>query len=102
MFLAALEKAWLEGNSPEDREHVTWFVKNHPELFENRTIQPRPDWRDAPFRLALDEEDDLELLGQIFMRLYPRNPLFDLGDVFQLYRKEPGLFLLNRQVVAKT
>ncbi len=100
---AALESAWREGSTPEDRgEFVTWYVRKRPERFKTLALQPRSEWHDPDFRLALDEERDYALLKELFGRLYDANPLFGLNEIFDLYRREPAIFEINKSVQAKS
>ena len=81
---------------------MTWFFTRHPELFRQRQLKPRPEWKDATLRLALDEERDFELIQKIFDRLYKKNQDFGLKEILDLYRRDPELFLINRDVAAKS
>lgn len=94
----ALEAAWNEGTTAEDREHVTWFIRQRPEEFLIASMEPRPEFSKVLPRLALDETADLEQLEHLFTRLQPLNPLFGLREISELYRREPEFFELNQHV----
>ena len=87
-------------SAEEDREHVTWYIVQHPEQFRVAFL-PAPE-RGRPFiRLALDEERDLRVLREVFGRLYDRNPQFGIQSIYELYEREPWIFELNREVVPR-
>lgn len=92
---APLEQAWAEGRTPEDREHVTYYLLQHPERFSIQFISTNAPWRGLPVRLVVDEPADLELMRKLFERLAPSNPHFGIEDVLWLYHEDPDLFRLN-------
>lgn len=57
---AALEKSWQEAKLPSEREHVTSYIWNHPEIFKNFNIKNKNDL--SEYRLTIDEERDYEVL----------------------------------------
>lgn len=97
----ALQRAWEEGDQPDDREHVTWYIRRNSKKFRISQLAPRDEWKSLPFRLALDEKDDFKLLQNLFSRLYCKNPLFGLDEMLNLYAVEPELFKINQNVKVK-
>ena len=59
----ALDAAAREAVSPDEREHVTAFVRARPERFPSVTLEADPDY--GWVRITLDTADDLELLRRI-------------------------------------
>ncbi len=92
---AALEKAWTEGRSPEDREHVTYYVLAYPERFKLQFLRNDAAWRGLPVRLVVDEPPDLRLIREVFARLAPTNACFGMREVLNLYQQAPELFAIN-------
>ena len=59
---AALERAAAEALQSHEREHVTPYLYQHPELFRLRNVEA-PEWATWPeLRLTVDEAADLEML----------------------------------------
>jgi len=59
---AALGIAASDAKNQLEREHVTPYLYQHPELFRLRSVEA-PDWARRPqLRLTLDEPADLEML----------------------------------------
>lgn len=56
----ALEKSWQEAKLPSEREHVTPYIWNHPEIFKNFNIKNKKDL--SEYRLTIDEEKDYQAL----------------------------------------
>lgn len=88
--MAALEKAWREAGSPEEREHVTFFLTDPPGRF--KCVNVSSDRDDHDLRLTLDHPSDLELLKTVFARLGPKP---GWREVVALLRAEPALARLN-------
>jgi spore coat polysaccharide biosynthesis protein SpsF len=98
---AALERSHVEGLRPEDREHVTVYVRTHPELFAIRQIRAlaQETWPDL--RLTLDTPDDLALLEKVFDALYEPGRILRAGVVIDWLREHPAVARLNEDVEQK-
>lgn len=90
-------------NDPVDREHVSIFIYEHPELFALHNVTSGlPDEQSlGRMRLTVDTPEDFALIRAIFEELYPANPGFLLGDVLQLLERRPELLQLNRHIRQK-
>lgn len=96
--IAALERAWRDAHEPYQREHVTPYFYEHPELFRLVSQCGRIDH--SQYRWTLDTAEDLELLRTIYARFDGPDD-FSWGDVIQLMKREPALAELNSHVVQK-
>jgi spore coat polysaccharide biosynthesis protein SpsF len=94
----ALERAWHDAREPYEREHVTPYFYQHPELF--RLVSLRGQIDHSSYRWTLDTVEDLELLRTIYARFEGRDD-FSWGEVIQLMEREPELAELNARVVQK-
>jgi spore coat polysaccharide biosynthesis protein SpsF len=71
---AALRRAERAAQLPYDREHVTTFVKSHPEMF-NVLLQPAPEPLCCPsLRLTVDTLQDLQWMRRLFSRVETELP----------------------------
>lgn len=94
---SALEKAYKEGREPHHREHVTPYIKEHPELFRIvKYISPLNNPFDD-LRLTVDTSEDFEFMTQIYNRLYRGSPI-RLEEVIDLIVHNPELRLINSGV----
>ncbi len=91
-----LERTWREARLPSEREHVTSYFYNHPELFRLGSYHGERDL--AHLRWTVDEPEDLEFVRRVYAALYPANPSFRLRDVVALLEREPGLASVNSGV----
>jgi spore coat polysaccharide biosynthesis protein SpsF len=96
-----LEKVNRLTQDPVDREHVTLYVWEHPELFSIYSFQNNLDQKYWNIRLTVDNEEDFVFIGAIFSELYPRNPKFDLYDIIDLLERKPELMEINRHIQDK-
>jgi len=94
---SALGKALVEGKEPHHREHVTPYIKEHPEIFKSvRYISPL----DNPFpglRLTVDEAEDFELIKIIYDNLYNGMPI-RLQEVISFIMQNPELRFINSSI----
>ena len=91
---ALLDSAGME-LAPDDREHVTMYIKKHPERYDIREFTlPVADFM-ANLRLTVDYVQDYALMSLIFSA----NPegLTGLRLVESVYRRAPWLFELNKR-----
>ncbi len=96
--IAALEQAWRDAHKPHEREHVTPYFYEHPELFRLVSQCGRIDY--SQYRWTLDTAEDLELLRTMYARFGNLDD-FSWGDAIQLMEREPELAELNSRVVQK-
>ena len=94
--MAALEQAWREAHASYEREHVTPYFYQHPELF--RLVSQRGQVDCSQYRWTLDTAEDLELLRIIYERFGNGNG-FSWREVIQLMEREPELAEVNSRVV---
>jgi spore coat polysaccharide biosynthesis protein SpsF len=97
--MSSLERAWYEAREPYQREHVTPYFYEHPEMFRIATFLGEPD--SARYRWTLDTQDDLILLRAIYLR-FQNADVFGCPDVLALMQREPELVALNSRVLQKS
>lgn len=62
---AALKKAWKEARFASEREHVTVYIRNHPELFAIQVFS-FPIKGIGHYRWTLDEEADFMMISKVY------------------------------------
>lgn len=93
----ALEKSWSEAKLPFEREHVTPYMRKHPELF--KLVNLKNGENISYKRWTLDKEEDFILIKRILEELYPKNPCFGMQDVLDFLKKNPELEEINKKLV---
>ena len=83
----ALETAWKNATSEEEKEHVTPYLYSHPEKFNTSTLKSKNNL--SQFRWALDYENDLKLIRIIISKITKRPIL--MNDILELFEQEPDL-----------
>lgn len=91
---AALARAHAEARRPEEREHVTPYLRRHPELFRLEVLALPAAPALANLRLTLDYPSDYALLHVLFSSL-GRN--FGLNEVAKFVAQHPWLNQINGQ-----
>ena len=89
----ALARAWHEATLPSEREHVTSYIINRPNLFRLGCIKNNVDL--SQLRWTVDKPEDLELIRKIYRSLGCNDTIFSTGDVLSLLRKYPHLGEIN-------
>ena len=90
-------------DDPEDREHVSlYFFRTGKEKYRLKNL-PVPDkWkRDYSVRIALDTEDDLKFLRNLYNGLKNNNFGSGLSEILSHTDKNPELLKLNSEVIQK-
>ena len=100
--LPALRMAAEQGHSPDDREHVTWYLLTNRDRFSVEFVRPPMARKNPGIRLTVDEAADLDLVRELYARLAPQHPDFGVEDVFRLFDREPALFERNRNVRSRS
>jgi len=94
----ALDRAWREAREAHQREHVTPYLYEHPQIFKLASLSGAADY--SRYRWTLDTLEDLELLRTIYSRFHGRDD-FSWQEVLRLMEREPELAELNSQVLQK-
>jgi len=89
----ALERAWREARLPSEREHVTPYISQHPELFAQLKVGQANDL--SHLRWTVDNPEDLEFVTRVYAALYPVKPDFAMADVLRLIETNPDLSTFN-------
>ncbi len=90
----ALEHAWGNAVLLSEREHVTPYIKNHPELFVTDIWESAGD-DFAHLHWSVDTEQDFQFVEAVYNKLFELNPTFNKDDVLALLAENPSLGLLN-------
>ncbi len=93
----ALTIAYEQATKPAEREHVTLFIRDNPQLFKVINYMHQPDL--SHFRWTVDEPKDFELVTKIYQTLYPKKHNFDLADILSLLAEQPALTQINHQIM---
>lgn len=86
---AALETGWRAADLQTQREHVTPFFKDHPDLFSLGDIRQPTD--QSAMRWTVDTAEDFAVVRAVYEQLYPDNPRFTTADVIRLLAERPEL-----------
>ena len=90
----ALREAYRLSDEPHQLEHVTPFIKEHPEKFR---IERYPVDLENPFediRLTVDTAEDYQFSQVLYDNLYHGHP-FSLHKIIDFIKKNPDLLKLN-------
>lgn len=88
----ALEKAWHIAKYLPEREHVTLFFYNNPNLFKIFNVTNKNDL--SKFQWTVDKQEDLDLVRKIVSKINKRPVL--MNDILQLFSIEPELIKINK------
>lgn len=96
---SALEKTFNEAKTKPEREHVTPYIYNHPEIFSIGSYTNSADW--SFHRWTVDTAEDFRLIEEIYNSLYNQEQLFAFDDILKLFADRPELFNINHEVEQK-
>ena len=86
----ALEEAASKAAMPSEREHVTLYIRNHPERFTSEPWQ-EGEGDNSRMHWSVDTQADFDFVTKIFEQLYPINQSFTKDDVLVLLARHPEL-----------
>lgn len=90
----ALSDAWENANLLSEREHVTSYIKKHPEKFKLVSMKNKENLSGK--RWTLDRREDFEFIRLVLEYLYPKNPNFHMEDVLGFLQENPHLEDINK------
>ncbi len=98
-----LEKVFKLAKTIPEKEHVTYFIYTHREMFTifYYNLANLKNYDDL--RLTIDEEDDFEICREIYKRLMKKNKKinFSVYDIYEIIEENPELMNLNKHVKQK-
>ncbi|MDO7853449.1 cytidylyltransferase domain-containing protein [Hymenobacter convexus] len=92
---AALRRAGAEATQPEEREHVTPYLRRHPELLRLETLPLEVPAAVAGLRLTVDYPSDYALLHLLYSQLPADFSLTDPAGLPALLVRHPWLAAIN-------
>ena len=94
----ALTKSWLEAESKSEREHVTLYTRNHPELFKTMVKENETD--DSRYRITVDEEEDFLVVKTILENLYKgSDSYFTVREIKSYLDSHLEVYKLNSDII---
>jgi spore coat polysaccharide biosynthesis protein SpsF len=96
---AALDRARSEAIQSYEREHVTPYFYEHPELFRLASVENSVD--QSIHRWTLDTKEDLALIREIYLRFGNRDD-FSWEEALAAVEREPELAELNANTLQKS
>lgn len=83
----ALEIAYNYATKDYEKEHVTPYIYQHPDLFSLHNLSHDEDL--SHYHWKLDTPEDYELIKIVYENLYPQNPLFGMDEILSFLEKKP-------------
>jgi len=90
---SALGRCWKEARRQSEREHITSYMTNNPELFSIGVLEKFKGL--LHYRWVMDHEADYKLMVEIYEALYEPGKLFVSRDVLKLLEEQPQLVKIN-------
>ena len=90
----AFKRAWKEAKKKSEREHVTPYMRDHPDKFRLANIAKEGE-NLSHLRWTVDYPEDLEFTREVYKRLYKEDKVFLMGDILDLLKKHPELSKIN-------
>jgi spore coat polysaccharide biosynthesis protein SpsF len=88
----ALARAWREARLQSEREHVTPYIENHPELFRLGNVACETDL--SRLRWTVDEPSDLEFVRGVYAH-FGASTQFGMTEILDVLMKRPEIQAVN-------
>jgi len=94
----ALEKAWKNVQQKSEREHVTLYFRNHPQLFQFKQLDCETD--NSKYRITVDQEEDYLAVKAIIENLYGGNDeYFGIKEIKSFLDTHPEIYSFNADII---
>lgn len=91
-----LDHAYKHAILPSEIEHVTPYIRSHPEMFKIGNWTYHEDL--SHLRWTVDEPEDFEFVRQVIESLYPVKRDFRMSDILKLLHQKAGLGKINKHI----
>ncbi len=92
----ALKKSWEEAMLPFDKEHVTSYIRTHPDKFKIISNKSKVNYINK--RWPLDTPEDYNFIKIIFKNVFIKNPCFGMKDVLNFLEKNQEVEKINHHL----
>jgi len=98
-----LEKVLSLAKTKPEKEHVTYFIYSHPEMFSLYSYNIETLKKFENLRLTIDEEADLKMCQQVYKKLKEKQKSIDFSifDIIEIIEENPELMNINKDVRQK-
>lgn len=93
----ALEKMHKRAKEGYQKEHVTLYLREHPEEFSIALYVPDPMFQRKDIRLTVDYPEDLEVIRHLYRKFYRDGDILDLKQVVEYLDQHPAIRESNIQ-----
>lgn len=93
----SLEECFRDGKTPYHREHVTPYIKEHPELFSIQRHLVSIPFSVSNMRLTVDTPQDFQLAEKIYSEIYKGSP-FSMETLLAFLSANPDLLEINKNI----
>lgn len=90
------------GQEKHHSELVSLFIFENQQIFKITKVKPKAELQRSTYRLTVDTEKDLELIGKIYSELHREGEIVKLEDVVRLLDENPELLKINLDIPAGT
>lgn len=94
----ALEKIHKLATKDYQKEHVTFYLREHPETFKISLHQTDRLFRRKDIRITVDESEDLALIAHLYKIFYQEGEIIDLKEVVSYLIQNPEIRKMNADV----
>ncbi len=92
---SVLKDMWKNARLASEREHVTLYVKNHPEIYRLQNYECKLGNLKNE-RWTLDEPEDLDVIRAVYKHFAPRTD-FSMEEIYQFLQEHPEVRELNQK-----
>ena len=92
-----LKKTYLNARKKYEKEHVTPYIWDNPEIFNVSNYKISKNYYDK-YRLTLDYKEDYYLIWNIFKKLYKKDKYFSFEKIINFLKKNPK-YIINRKFI---
>lgn len=98
-----LEKIFSLAEKDLEREHVTYYIYTHPEMFTLYSYNLNHLKKFDNLRLTIDEKDDLIMCREVYKKLKEKGKSIDFSvfDIYEIIEENPELMDINKNLVRK-
>lgn len=91
----ALEKAHQKAAEDYQKEHVTIYIYEHPEIFKIRDVRAQGVFCRPELRLTVDVEEDWQLMKEIYSHLYKPGEIINVEEAITFLDNHPEITRIN-------
>jgi len=97
LTFSVLQQLYENRTDPESRKHVTYYIRNNPNMFRMGNVEASQEFARPQWRVTIDYAEDFQLVTKIFSKLYDKKSFIKYELLVKFLDNNSHLLEINKK-----